>query len=385
MVTGGAAVVERTRRVLGGVLTALVAAAIASPPPTSAFACAGDCDGGGDVTVNEIISMVNIALGNADNSACLLGIPPGSAVDISLIIQAVNNALNGCAVGPTDTPTMTATTTATQIPTAPTTTPTETPTEIPSQTPTVVPTRTATETPRPPMTSDLAGNWVFHNLYVTRGCGGSGYSTGSGTLAADGCGSFTVTGSDNEGGSIGGVFALCATLGAEGTLTLIDTTRGVTVFDNGALSAGENMVVGNGIDTSNGARDVDIIMVTRRASQYALADLAGNWAIHNLYVTRTGGGSGYGTATGTLDSSGCGDFAVTGFDNEGGSFGGVDQACVTLDAQGTVTVVDTTRGVTLFNNGVLSADKNAIVGNGIDTTDGARDVGIVVVTRRAVD
>ncbi len=58
--------------------------------------CVGDCDGSGDVTVNELIALVNIALGNAPASACNNGVPSGRAVDIALIVQAVNDALNGC-------------------------------------------------------------------------------------------------------------------------------------------------------------------------------------------------------------------------------------------------------------------------------------------------
>ena len=57
--------------------------------------CAGDCNGDGEVTVNEIITLVNIALGNAGASACPDGIPSGGSVNIALIIQAVNNALSG--------------------------------------------------------------------------------------------------------------------------------------------------------------------------------------------------------------------------------------------------------------------------------------------------
>jgi hypothetical protein len=59
-------------------------------------ACAGDCDGSGDVTVNEIIVLVNITLGSAEPSACLQGIPSGRDVDITLVIAAVSNALNAC-------------------------------------------------------------------------------------------------------------------------------------------------------------------------------------------------------------------------------------------------------------------------------------------------
>lgn len=54
----------------------------------------GDCTGNGSVSVAEIITLVNIALGNAKASACPQGIPTGSEVTIVLIIRAGNNALN---------------------------------------------------------------------------------------------------------------------------------------------------------------------------------------------------------------------------------------------------------------------------------------------------
>lgn len=65
--------------------------------------CVGDCDGGGDVTVNEIIILLNMALGTqTELSACPDGIPADivdvSEINVTLIIQAVNNALNGCGV-----------------------------------------------------------------------------------------------------------------------------------------------------------------------------------------------------------------------------------------------------------------------------------------------
>lgn len=58
--------------------------------------CAGDCGNDGSVTVDEILTMVNIALGSAQASACTHGIPSGVTVDVALIIQAVNNALTAC-------------------------------------------------------------------------------------------------------------------------------------------------------------------------------------------------------------------------------------------------------------------------------------------------
>jgi hypothetical protein len=64
--------------------------------PASPTTCAGDCNDKHQVTVDEILTMVNIALGNADATACPNGIPSGAQVDVALIVTAVNNALNGC-------------------------------------------------------------------------------------------------------------------------------------------------------------------------------------------------------------------------------------------------------------------------------------------------
>jgi len=63
---------------------------------TVATPCVGDCDGDGYVTINELITLVNVDLGATDASACPSGIPSGREVDIVLILQAVDNALNGC-------------------------------------------------------------------------------------------------------------------------------------------------------------------------------------------------------------------------------------------------------------------------------------------------
>jgi hypothetical protein len=67
-----------------------------SPTPTPR-PCVGDCNGSGEVTVNELITMVNIALGNSPVSACAAGDADGDGeITINEIIAAVNNALNGC-------------------------------------------------------------------------------------------------------------------------------------------------------------------------------------------------------------------------------------------------------------------------------------------------
>jgi len=67
-----------------------------SPPPP----CIGDCDGNGIVTVNEILLMVNIALGNLPASACTAGdANHDGTITINEILAAVNSALNGCPCG----------------------------------------------------------------------------------------------------------------------------------------------------------------------------------------------------------------------------------------------------------------------------------------------
>lgn len=58
--------------------------------------CAGDCAETRMVAVGGLVTLVNIALGNAQPSACPNGIPTGTTVDVALLIQAVNNALSGC-------------------------------------------------------------------------------------------------------------------------------------------------------------------------------------------------------------------------------------------------------------------------------------------------
>jgi hypothetical protein len=59
----------------------------------------GDCNGDLEVTVDEILSMVNIALGNTSVSACEAGdANHDGEVTVNEILAAVNNALNSCPV-----------------------------------------------------------------------------------------------------------------------------------------------------------------------------------------------------------------------------------------------------------------------------------------------
>jgi hypothetical protein len=69
-----------------------------TPTPTTApTPCVGDCNGDREVTVNELIQMVNIALGTADISTCTAGDANGDGeIAVNEIVAGVNNELNGC-------------------------------------------------------------------------------------------------------------------------------------------------------------------------------------------------------------------------------------------------------------------------------------------------
>jgi len=61
-----------------------------------ATACAGDCDANSSVTADEVITLVNLALGTASAAACSHGIPGAERADVTLIIKAINFARNQC-------------------------------------------------------------------------------------------------------------------------------------------------------------------------------------------------------------------------------------------------------------------------------------------------
>jgi hypothetical protein len=69
-----------------------------TPTPTPVVCpCIGDCDCDGYVVIDELIKLVNIALGVTDVSVCLAGDADGdNRVAVNEIISAVSNALNGC-------------------------------------------------------------------------------------------------------------------------------------------------------------------------------------------------------------------------------------------------------------------------------------------------
>jgi hypothetical protein len=73
------------------------------PPPP----CEGDCNGDGQVTVDELLTMVNIALGNTPVTTCEAGdANHDGEITVDEILTALNNALNGCGSASTPTPNM---------------------------------------------------------------------------------------------------------------------------------------------------------------------------------------------------------------------------------------------------------------------------------------
>ena len=64
--------------------------------------CVGDCDGDGKVLVNELVTGINIALGEAEIDRCPSFDASGDdVVTVDELVQAINVALEGCPSVPT--------------------------------------------------------------------------------------------------------------------------------------------------------------------------------------------------------------------------------------------------------------------------------------------
>ena len=74
---------------------------LGSANATPSTLCVGSCHSNGVVAINDIITLVNIALDIQPRDVCAQGLPASGSVTIDVIIKAVNNALNGCPTGPT--------------------------------------------------------------------------------------------------------------------------------------------------------------------------------------------------------------------------------------------------------------------------------------------
>ncbi|MGD0947978.1 MAG: DUF4185 domain-containing protein [Candidatus Binatia bacterium] len=78
-------------------LTATSTVTPAPIPTATPMPCAGDCNHNGQVTVDEILTMVNIALGNTPVTACEAGdANHDGQITVDEILAAVNEALNRC-------------------------------------------------------------------------------------------------------------------------------------------------------------------------------------------------------------------------------------------------------------------------------------------------
>jgi len=88
----------------GSTTPAVTASPTATPSPepnqtataSPVAVCSGDCNADGAVTVDELVRLVNTALGQTPAESCPNGIPTGTQVNVSFLVQAVNKALTGC-------------------------------------------------------------------------------------------------------------------------------------------------------------------------------------------------------------------------------------------------------------------------------------------------
>lgn len=121
---------------------------------TAGEVCAGDCDGSGSVTVDEMISGIRIALGAAAITACpKFDAGKDGQVTVDELVTAVANALTGCSTPAPSTPTQA---TPTLNAASPTPSRTANPTSSPTVSATGTPSSTATRTPTMPSTTPSA-------------------------------------------------------------------------------------------------------------------------------------------------------------------------------------------------------------------------------------
>ena len=78
-------------------VAATATVAVTETPTVIVAGCAGDCDDGGTVGIEELVRGVNIALGAQQVSVCpAFDTSHDDRVSVNELIQAVNAALNGC-------------------------------------------------------------------------------------------------------------------------------------------------------------------------------------------------------------------------------------------------------------------------------------------------
>lgn len=71
--------------------------------PHASIACVGDCDWSGQVSVNELVSMVNVALDRSPLASCAAGDNDRQGdITVNELVTAVNVLLSGCPSAPAD-------------------------------------------------------------------------------------------------------------------------------------------------------------------------------------------------------------------------------------------------------------------------------------------
>ena len=138
----------------------------ATPLPV---ACVGDCSADGVVTVDELLTMIDIALGQQPVTSCDAGdLSRDGQISVDEVITAVGFALSGCPQGPTPPPTEVDDSTPTPTDSTPSATPTASATAAP-------PTETPSPTIAPPTPTPAALDLSGFNEFQFDRFGGAGF------------------------------------------------------------------------------------------------------------------------------------------------------------------------------------------------------------------
>ncbi len=93
------------KRLLSGIIACALVAAVSrgqTTPTPAPSVCAGNCNGDGQVTVDELVTLISIAL-NGDTATCpSVTLWCDYHLGVQCVIPAVTNALNGCPNFPAD-------------------------------------------------------------------------------------------------------------------------------------------------------------------------------------------------------------------------------------------------------------------------------------------
>jgi len=210
-------------------------------------------------------------------------------------------------------------------------------------------------------TADLKGKWIMHGLCVSNAT--NGWEYGNITVAHNRY-TGTIQFSDESPEEVTGTIS-------------IDEYGYVTVtgiFDNGIMSADKNMITAA---YTSGKADYCMYILTKKGTCYTNDDLAGTWIFHELETNptySTDNEFSYGTSTVASD------YGYTGTIQS--SYGASEEisGTISIDENGKVTV--TSEGDTIFENGIMSADKNMITAT---YTGSEGRVNIITIVKKRTD